>query len=125
MVCWLDSSVALHWIKGGENYKQFVANRVHKIQQHPEVQWRHVSTKDNPADTGSRSGSVENVQLWWSGPEWLPKRQKWPSDIETTPEGQAGANVIREVLAVAQAQEGNLDTLLGKHTLWRTLRVCA
>ena len=23
---WLDSSVAPHWIKGGENYKQFVGN---------------------------------------------------------------------------------------------------
>ena len=44
MVYWLDSSVALHWIKGGENYKQFVANKVHKIQQHLEVQWRQVST---------------------------------------------------------------------------------
>ena len=44
MVHWLDSSVALHWIKGRGNYKQFVENRVHKIQQHPEVQWRQVST---------------------------------------------------------------------------------
>ena len=26
--CWLDSSVALHWILGGGDYKQFVANRV-------------------------------------------------------------------------------------------------
>ena len=40
----MASSVALHWIKGGGNYKQFVENRVHKIQQHPEVQWRQVST---------------------------------------------------------------------------------
>ncbi|XP_068704663.1 uncharacterized protein [Montipora foliosa] len=30
--CWLDSSVALHWIKGGGEYKQFVSNRVRKIQ---------------------------------------------------------------------------------------------
>ena len=22
--CWLDSSVALHWIKGGGDYKQFL-----------------------------------------------------------------------------------------------------
>ena len=29
---WLDSSVALHWIKGGGNYKQFVGNRVSKIE---------------------------------------------------------------------------------------------
>ena len=28
---WLDSTVALYWIKGGGTYKQFVANRVRKI----------------------------------------------------------------------------------------------
>ena len=32
--CWLDSSVALHWIRGDGEYKQFVANRVRKIQSH-------------------------------------------------------------------------------------------
>ena len=30
----LDNSVALHWIKGGSEYKQFVANKVTKIQKH-------------------------------------------------------------------------------------------
>ena len=29
--CWLDSTVALHWIRGGGEYRQFVANRVRKI----------------------------------------------------------------------------------------------
>ena len=29
--CWLDSTVALHWIEGGGEYKQFVQNRVMKI----------------------------------------------------------------------------------------------
>ena len=82
MFCWLDSSVALHWIKGGGSYKQFVSNRVHKIKQHEEVKWRHVGTKDNPADLGSRSGSVENEELWWRGPEWLTHREQWPADIE-------------------------------------------
>ena len=47
---WLDSSVALHWIKGGGEYKQFVANRVMKVQGHSEITWRHVPTKNNPAD---------------------------------------------------------------------------
>ena len=70
MFCWLASTVALHWIREGGSYKQFVANRVFKIQQHPEIQWRHVSTKDNPADLGSRSGSVENKER--RGPDWLP-----------------------------------------------------
>ncbi|XP_068708042.1 uncharacterized protein [Montipora foliosa] len=31
--CLLDSSVALHWIKGGRDYKQFVSNRVWKIRE--------------------------------------------------------------------------------------------
>ena len=57
--CWLDSSVALHWIKGAGSYKQFMSNQVQKTQQHPEVKWRHVGTRDNPADLGSQSGNVE------------------------------------------------------------------
>lgn len=127
MFCWLDSSVALHWIKGSGSYKQFVSNRVHKIQQHPELKWRHVSTKDNPADLGSRSGSVEKEKLWWSGPHWLLDRDLWPADIITTSttESQAEAKVIREVFAVAQARTDILDILLTKHSLWRTLRICA
>ena len=127
MFCWLDSSVALHWIKGAGSYKQFVSNRVQKIQQHPEVKWRHVGTKDNPADLGSRSGSVENGELWWRGPEWLLDRERWPADIKTTatPESQAEAKVIREVFAVAQAQTDILDAFLIKFSLWRTLRVCS
>ena len=46
--CWLDSSVALHWIKGGGDYKQFVSNRVRKVQGKKYIQWRHMSTKENP-----------------------------------------------------------------------------
>ena len=50
---WLDSTVALQWLRGDGEYKQFVANRVKKIQEHPEITWRHVPTHDNPADSGS------------------------------------------------------------------------
>ena len=64
---WLDSSVALHWIRGGGNYKQFVSNRVQNY-----IHWRHVGTKDNPADLESRGGHVfETSDLWWRGPPWL------------------------------------------------------
>ncbi|PFX28395.1 Pro-Pol polyprotein [Stylophora pistillata] len=127
MFCWLDSSVALHWIKGAASYKQFVSNRVQNIQQNPEVNWRHVGTKDNPGDLRSRSGGVENQELCWRGPEWLLERERWPADIKTTatPDSQAEANVIREVFAVAQAKTDILDALLVKFNLWKTLRVCA
>ena len=56
--CWLDSTVALYWIHGQGEYRQFVSNRVHKIQQHQNVKWHHVPTSENPADLGSRGGSV-------------------------------------------------------------------
>ncbi|XP_028415014.1 uncharacterized protein LOC114538093 [Dendronephthya gigantea] len=40
---WLDSRVALHWIRGNGEYKQFVSHRVHKIQEKDYIQWRYVS----------------------------------------------------------------------------------
>ncbi len=76
---WLDSSVALHWICGNGQYKQFVANRVAKIQLHPEIEWRYVPTHDNPADLASRGGPV-TTPLWWTGPEWLQDHDRWPTN---------------------------------------------
>ena len=56
---WLDSTVALHWIKGGGGIcKQFVGNRVSKIK---EITWRHVSTDHNPTDAGSRGCDGANL----------------------------------------------------------------
>ena len=71
---WLDNTVALHWISGNGDYKQFVRNRVKKIQEKQYIQWRHVPTAANPADRGSREGTVEQLsELWWNGPTWLRK----------------------------------------------------
>ena len=75
---WLDSTVALHWVKGGGEYKQFVMNRVRKIQAHPEIIWRYVPTQENPADLGSRGGQVTDNPLWWKGPRWLTRKAEWP-----------------------------------------------
>ena len=79
---WLDSTVALHWILGNGQYKQFVANRVAKIHQQPEIEWRHVPTHDNPADLASRGGAA--TELWWNGPEWLSDQENWPPNPVTS-----------------------------------------
>ena len=42
ITCWSDSTVILYWLQGTETYKQFVANRVTKIQSHEDVGWRYV-----------------------------------------------------------------------------------
>ena len=66
---WLDSTVALYWIKGNGEYKQFVNHRVRKIQEKDSIQWRYVSSAENPADLGSRGGKVdESSEQWFKGP---------------------------------------------------------
>ena len=53
---WLDSTVALHWIKGGggSTYKQFVANRAQKIKEKDFIEGRYVGNSQNPANIGNR-----------------------------------------------------------------------
>jgi len=68
---WLDSTVTLHWIKGGGSiYKQFAANRVSKIREKDYITWRHVNTNQNPADVGNRGcDGAKLPNLWLKGPE--------------------------------------------------------
>ena len=77
MYGWLDNSGALHWTKGGGNYKQFVGNRVRKIQDKNYIRWRHVGTTYNRADFGTRCGHLfETKDLWWRGHLWLAHQQQ-------------------------------------------------
>ena len=125
--CWLDSTVALHWIRSPGEYKQFVSNRVEKILTHSEVVWRHVGTSENPADLASRGGQVSNHSLWWTGPQWLLDKKQWPPDIVTrdSQESLAEARATRAIFALAIMVADELDALLEKFTLWKTIRICA
>ena len=124
--CWLDSTVALYWIKGQGEYRQFVANRVYKIQQHGQITWRHVPTADNPADLGSRGGAADNC-LWLQGPPWLSDPSKAPADtvLQPCPETRAEMKVSRELFAATVHTPDAMDQLLEAHTLPRVLRVGA
>ncbi len=124
---WIDSTVALHWIKGNGQYKQFVANRVAKIQLHNQIHWKHVPSCDNPADLASRGGTVTSSPLWQRGPEWLQTKQRWPENLvtEATLDSEKEARVTREVCNVARIEAPNdeFDDLLKRGSLRRTLRV--
>ncbi|XP_028409519.1 uncharacterized protein LOC114532142 [Dendronephthya gigantea] len=129
--CWLDSTVALYWINGQGEYRQFVANRVAKIQAHTRVEWHHVPTKQNPADVGSRGGSVVGNELWSNGPQWLKDPTKWPpkqvleatrevkDEIKPTKNPQALTTVRRPI------SPDSLEGLLIKFSLRKVLRICA
>ena len=125
--CWLDSSVALYWIRGQGEYRQFVANRIMKIQNHPDTLWRHVPTAENPADLCSRSGRVTEAELWWRGPEWLSDPTRWPPDIITEPcqETRAERKVTKELYACAIDVRDEFDGVLEKFDLSKATRVCA
>ncbi|XP_029162870.1 uncharacterized protein LOC114934343 [Nylanderia fulva] len=69
----IDSTITLAWLRQSlARWKTFVANRVAQVQQLLSNEtWRHVPTKDNPADQASRglfpSMIRDNLQ-WWQGP---------------------------------------------------------
>ena len=118
---WLDSTVALHWIKGGGGtYKQFVANRVSKIRDKDYIEWRHVGTDQNPADVGSRGCEADKLpELWLKGPEWLTDPDQWPVEMVTEPSKgtETEAKLTKEVFATAVETKDELDEFLEKQFL--------
>ncbi len=125
---WLDSLVALHWIRGGGSYKQFVSNRVRKINEKDYIIWRHVSSERNPADRGSR-GCQANLLTdeWLNAPDWLPNRDDWPAPRVTTPSKESETEVkkIKEIVAASTETGDSFDLLLTKHSYWKTIRIIA
>ena len=105
-----------------------MSNRVEKIHQRPEIEWRrHVPTHDNPADLASRGGGI--TSLWLNGPEWLSNKENWPPNPVTSASAatEEEAKVIREVLKTSQTNDSAdvMDQLLERHDLHRALRVNA
>jgi hypothetical protein len=119
--------VVLHWIRGGGQYKQFVENRVRKIQAKPEINLRHVPTEENPADLASRGGDVQHKELWWNGPEWMANPENRPQDIvsQSSAESQAKARVTREIFAGATTNPDQLDLILENYELTKAIRIMA
>jgi hypothetical protein len=80
---WTDSTTALAWIKGNDEWGTFVGNRVKDICSLTDASsWRHVSGVHNPADLPSRGCSPSQLltSRWWEGPDWLRDDETyWPS----------------------------------------------
>ncbi|XP_036149076.1 uncharacterized protein LOC118647744 [Monomorium pharaonis] len=86
-IFWSDSTIVLQWIRTSPHLlNTFVANRVTEIQdvKNPH-EWRHVRTRDNPADALSRGQlphEFSRNQQWFEGPEWLRRNEnEWPNDV--------------------------------------------
>lgn len=85
--CWTDSTIVLAWLKHHPSrWKTFIANRVSEIHSNlPTASWRHVPTRDNPADCASRGllgKELVTYDLWWKGPTWLKfSPENWPPEV--------------------------------------------
>ncbi|GFW74417.1 integrase catalytic domain-containing protein [Trichonephila clavipes] len=71
---WTDSTIALAWIKTEPHkLKTFVSNRVAEIQAlSKDYHWKHVNSKNNPADLISRGCNVDELlknEMWFLGPD--------------------------------------------------------
>ena len=123
---WLDSMVALYWISGWESYKQFVANL---IQEKSYITWKHVRTKENPADIGSRGCQEDQLSTkWLEGSEWLSNPDDWPNEVtvEAIEETEAEAKQKSgEILKAVTQIEDEFNKLLSKYSFWKTTRITA
>lgn len=74
-VFWSDKTSVLQWLNSDKIQPPFIENRLKEIRKFPQLNVRHVSSEDNPADIASRgktAAQLATAKLWWSGSTWLP-----------------------------------------------------
>ncbi|UYV78572.1 hypothetical protein LAZ67_16002037 [Cordylochernes scorpioides] len=128
ITCWTDATIVLRWIKTlSRTLPTFVGNRVSEIQACRKIkQWRHVPSKDNPADIafrGTMSSGLRDSQLWWKGPTWLAASPElWPE----MPNIQAHCDET-EALISSMSDQPSMLVVLGRRcsSLIRYQRVVA
>lgn len=116
LYCWTDSSITLAWIDSSpDKHKTFVANRISEIQSLTNSKyWRHVDTKQNPADCLSRGVDAEELKshdLWWHGPKWLVNtKENWPRNPNVKiPEDQFELKGVKVLVTAGDSFLSNLS----------------
>ena len=127
-----DSTTTLWWIRSTKPLKVFVANRVCMILDSSTIQqWKHVATKENPADIPTRTCSVQvwaRSSLWWWGPKFLTlPDNEWPAQppVVETAEGKEETRTLDSIVRKLHMQpqstpysprEEYLRLLWGRHS---------
>ena len=125
---WTDSMIVLHYLRAiDKRQDRFVANRIAKILElSTKEQWRHVPSKDNPADLASRGLRVyqqQKLETWLKGPEFL-----WRADDEWNFDPDIVSSHEEKVVGLSQVDEmGEFwDVLCKRYSSWtKLLRVVA
>jgi len=131
-IFWTDSTCVLGYIANEDKrFHTFVANRVAAIQEvTSSSQWKHVGTKQNPADDASRGLSAEALlknERWLTGPDFLWKSERlWPSQqltdctvADTDPELKKESQVFS---ANTEVGVTTINKLFGRFSSWYRLK---
>ena len=126
-----DSSTVLNWLSDfDKKFKTFENFRVKKIRLLTEVStWRHVPTKENPADIVSHGLNADSPSwpFYLSGPQWLSESEEnWPpirptSGVANSKKTAVDASVAVIRLAAINATDiiTQLDSLPPTPSDWR------
>ena len=130
-VFWTDSTSVLRYISNEDKrFHTFVANRISAIREisNPS-QWRHIGSKDNPADAASRGMKVSDFlknQSWLEGPSFLRKSEAdWPVSNYDVKVESDDPEVRKEACVNATVHESlnATDYLISYFSDWRKLMV--
>ncbi|XP_075150862.1 uncharacterized protein LOC142224970 [Haematobia irritans] len=117
---WSDSEIVLHWINSASSsLKTFVANRISKIQELTiNSQWRHVDSKNNPADLISRGLKPEQLpecNMWFYGPLFLHGNEdSWPKEFAKELHPTSELEFKRKPVIVTTATQMGLERIIYK-----------
>ena len=119
-ILWTDSQCVLHWLKSKKILTPFVQRRIEEIQSTEGIEFRYVSTDQNPADIASRGSTTKLLNesdIWWHGPNWLQNdHNSWPTwntdvlskHIMNSISGETkGPKVLYEVSTLAEEDLAN------------------
>lgn len=134
---WTDAMIVLGWLKHTpSSLAVFVGNRILKIQTVvPAVQWRHVPSRDNPADCLSRGLRPRDNcthKLWWDGPDWLKQPpEMWPqtpdSSTVSLPELRPSVSIVQPEVDELGADQTSLShwirLVAWVRRFWRNLTI--
>jgi hypothetical protein len=109
---WTDATTVIQWLVQGQPKDVFIGNRLNVIREFP---FKHVDTRENPADIASRGKKPDELlsedtwSLWTRGPEWLSKpREDWPEPIvkfEPGDEKEVASNPFYSIDCAAVVKE--------------------
>ncbi|XP_068716993.1 uncharacterized protein [Montipora capricornis] len=130
-IFWTDSTCVLGYIANKDKrFHTFVANRVaaiHEVTSPP--QWKHVGTKQNPADDASRGLTAEALlknKRWIRGPEFLWKSEDaWPSQqcaVSMVAENDPEVKRESQVLSTKAEAGSTLGQFFGRFSQWHRLK---